>query len=526
MSEWWLFDDLEPVQQRALRPYQRQAVQLATSALSQTGRCLLVGATGTGKTEIIAELATNLLHDSQEGGVLIVEPLIDLVGQTAAKLRSRGVPCDIEQGPMRGEGHCTVASYQSLIRGERWKRYIGRTRLVLVDEVHLNYTRTSLRVLEELAQGGAKIVGLTASPQRGQGDPLTAFYGRVAWHYPVAQATAEGWLVPSQLWLAVARNWDLSKFAEKIGEFDAIELDRLLRQEESCQFVAELVRRHFDNLPSVVFCHSIAQAEGVVKVLARDGIEASVVHSRQGSEREENLAAFESGQRRVICNVGCLCLGWDHAPVRNLFLCKPTKSQTKYLQMYGRGTRPLPGLVDGLPSAELRKAKIAASAKPHFSVYDVTDTSRHCDLQSGADVLLPDARPELMQRVKKRMEGQRGTTKEEIDALLEEEMAAEAREQAARDAIDEARRKQLRIGVEFDCYGRDAYAAAEAADRPGRARGWRMLFGKQHKGKPLKDVPTDYLTWVAFKSNCRNELFLAAVRNELAKRKGIGRRVG
>lgn len=515
---WSLFDMEEPAPpNRALRPYQQAAVSAAEKALSQTGRCLLVGATGTGKTEVIAQLATNLLGTYRDGGVLVVSPLIDLVGQTAARLRSRGVACDIEQGSLRGDGHCTVASYQSLIRGERWRKYVGRTKLVCVDEVHLNYTQRGLKVLDELARAGAKIVGLTASPQRGSGDPLTAFYGNVAWNYPVAQATADGWLVPSQLWLAVAKDWDLSKFATAIGDFDAHELDRLLRQEAACQFVAELVRQHYENLPSVVFCHSISQAEGVVRVLARDGIDAAVVHSKQQTgEREENLESFESGRIKIICNVGVLTLGWDHAPVRNLFLCKPTKSQTKYLQMYGRGTRPLPGVVDGLATPDLRKAAIAASGKPHFSVYDVTDTSRHCDLQSAVNVLCQDERPELMKRVKKRLEsGDKGATKEEIDKLLEEEAAAEAREIAALEALDEERRMKLRVSIDFNCYARDAYADAESPER--KPRGWRMLFG-QHKGKPLRDVPADYLQWVAFKSNCRHELFLAAVRSELRRR--------
>lgn len=514
MDNWSLFDVEEPVEQAVLRPYQRVAVSSANQSLSHSRACLLVGATGTGKTEIIAKLSSDYLLSNPEGGILVVSPLIDLVSQTASKLRSRGVSCDIEQGVLRGDGYCTVASYQSLIRGERWKRYVGRIKLILIDEVHLNYTQRSLQVIQSLMEAGAKCVGLTASPQRGTGDPLTRFYGDVVWHYPVAKATDDGWLVPSQLWMAVARNWDLSNFANKIGDFDAVELDRMLRAEESVQFVAQLVAQHYDNLPSVVFCHSIYQAEAVVKVLARDGIEAAVVHSKQLSEREENLHAFESGRVKIICNVGCLTTGWDNPSVRNLFLCKPTKSATKYLQCYGRGTRPLPGTVDGLHTPEERKAAIAASAKPFFTIFDVTDTSRHCELQSAADVLRPDLPPNIMRRVKKRMEGKQAG-KEELDAMVREEMQAEAREQAARDAIDEARRKDLRLGVEFDLYERNAYAEAEAP--AGKPRGWRMLFGA-HKGKPLNVVPTDYLRWVAHKSNCRNRLFVAAVMGELRKR--------
>ncbi len=370
-----------------------------------------------------------------DGDCMVVVPLSDLVSQTVTKLRSRGVECDVEQGVLRGgTSPVTVASYQSLIRGDRWKQYVGKIKRVLVDESHTNYTKKSFQVLGELAEGGAGIAGFTASPQRMKGDPLTKFYGRCAYEYSLRQAIADGWLCRAELFMSVAGPMDLSRFAKGIADFNVHELDRILRQEEMVHFIANLIVQHYDGLPSVAFCHSIQQAEAVVEVLGRHGVEASVVHSKQGGERAEQLEAFTSGERKVICNVGCLTMGWDHAPVRNLFICKPTKSSAKYIQMFGRGTRTLPGTVDGLQSVEERLLAIKGSDKPFFSVFDITDTSRHCELVSAVDVLCPDANENLLKRAKRAMESQ--TAGVDAEELLAEEAAAEAREQAARDALE------------------------------------------------------------------------------------------
>lgn len=521
-DQWYLFGmGDESGTPPPLRPYQVASVRSVQRELHASQRCLCISATGTGKTEIIAALADEEIGNG--GSVLVVSPLTDLVSQTAARLRGRGLDVGIEQRVLRGGTACTVASYQSLIRGGRWQQYLGKTTLTMVDETHMNYTVRSMKLLQDLCAHGSKLVGFTASPQRMKGDPLTAFYGKVAYEYPLKQAIADGWLVPPKLWLTVARDWDFSKFGQGIEDFEAYELDRILRAEQSVQFVAALVRQHYDGKPSVVFCHSIGQAERVTEILARDNIAASVVHSKQEAcERDQNMDAFVTGKHPVICNVNCLTVGFDNFSIRNLFLCKPTKSHAKYLQMLGRGCRPLPGTVDGIAFAEQRRAAIAASEKSCFEVYDVTDTSRHCQLVNALDVLADSRVPEnVVKRAKMRLEERSGAVDAdevlaEAEQLLEQERAEEAAKQAARDLLERDRRRELIVGVTFDAYSRDPFAEAEAPEKPKRQ--WRMLFG-QHKGKLLSQVPEDYLRWVVSKSNCRNQAFIAGVRAELAKRK-------
>lgn len=496
-----------------LRPYQVDGVQAILAALEDRDRALAIMATGTGKTELGADL---IRRETQCGrGVLFITPLKQLVWQTAERLRSRGIPCGVEQGSNRSHDLVTVACYASLLSRKRYERFIGMIGLIIVDEVHTNFSKRALEMLGHLTQGGVRLLGLTASPERSKGDPLTSFYGDVAFYYPIQAATEDGWLVPSRVWLSVVEGLDLSRVqSSRFGDFNADDLARVMAQEAVVQSVASLIEQHYEGMPSVVFCASIRQTEMLIDILARRGIRASMVHSEMDDhERRMHLSDFEEGRVDIIANVGVLTLGWDSPKVRKLFLARPTKSKAVYVQQYGRGTRAIPGVVDNLPTAEERRAAIAASAKPFFEVFDITDSSRLNDLCSSLDVLRPELDRELMRRTKRSMEN-RGSVSD-IDAVVEAARAQAAREQEARDRLEWHKRREITVDSQFGNYERDIYQHAEQPPKPKR---WHMLFGK-HKGQPLTAVPSQYLAWVVRESNCRNQDFLAAIRRELAKRR-------
>lgn len=497
-----------------LRPYQKDAIGAIKMALDASGRTLAVLATGTGKTEIAAEL----IRDCQKGA-LFIAPLIQLVSQTAQRLRSRGIQCGVEQGGTRSDDRVTVACYASLLSRKRWERYIDTIDLIIVDEVHTNFSKRALEMLTNLTQGRVKLVGLTASPERG-GDPLTSYYGNVGFYYPISQATDDGWLVPAKVWLSVIESVDLSMprlKGEKFGDYNSEELARIMAQERTVQEIASLVEQHHEGEPSVVFCQGIFAAEGLRDNLDRRGIKSAIVHSRMDpDERRAHLNDFEDGTVSIILNVGCLTLGWDFPPVKKLFIAKPTKSKAKYVQMFGRGTRPLAGVVDGYGSAELRKKAIAESAKPYFEVFDITDSSRHCDLCSSLDVLQPSLDRKLMARVKKKQEAGGPMTGATLDPIIEEERAAEAAEQHARERLEWSRRAGIVGHAEFGHYARDMMAGAEGQDRKPPIT--HMPFGK-YKRQKIEIVPTPYLWWIVNKSECRDKRVLAAVQGEIDRRR-------
>jgi hypothetical protein len=159
-----------------------------------------------------------------------------------------------------------------------------------------------------------------------------------------------------------------------------------------------------------------------------------------------------------------------------------------------------------------RLAAIAASDKPTFHVYDITDASRSHQILNALDVLDHKTRQSKARR-------------ERLAAALSEGEVCATSAIAAQDAHDLAelqaktadlieKRKKLIVGVTFDHETRDLFSEPEDGKK---RRGWRMLYGK-YEGVPLTDIPADYLSWV-INSTKRESPFKSAVRKELVRRK-------
>lgn len=496
MSEepWFSLDDNAPAQVarcHQLRPYQQWAVSAVTDALQTSSICHVVAATGTGKTAIGCELI-RLERLAGEGECLQIEPFIDLTAQTAARLRSWGVDCAIEQGGLRSHEPVTVACYASLLSRRRFERFIGRVKIVVVDEIHLNYTRQAIEMLKMFMEGGAKIVGLTATPDV-SGDPLAKFYGPLVYNYSYRQARDDGWLVPLDIWMSVLEDLDLSAFKRNAGDFDQGELSRIMCQERAVQPIGSLIEQHHEGEPSIVFCQSIAHSEALRRDLTRRGILSAIVHSKmEPDERRMHIRDFEEGACNIILNVGVLTTGYDFPPAKKIFLAKPTLSRPRYGQMIGRILRPSPpGLVDGLRTPEERRAAIAASNKPAAEIFDITDSSRLNDLRTAVDLLCPDEDAALLARVRRRIE--RTGKVRDVDAVLEQERKALAAEQAAHDALTEHLRADLIADGKFTNYGRDSDSRAEQS---AKSRRWVVMpFGKYKKTR-FEHIPPGYLRWL------------------------------
>lgn len=501
------------------RPYQVAAAKAVAEHLASSTGCLIVLPCGCGKTEILVRLIQTLVNLQKRA--LVVSPLTSLVGQTAARLRLRGVPCGVEQGGMISDERVTVASYKSLISRDRYQKFLDNCDLVVVDESHLNYSKRALEILAAFREAGAKVVGMTASPDRMTGDPLTEFYGGVPYFYTLQQAIADGWLVPPKVWLTIASDLDLSQFDQGEGDYSAAALAREMARDANVQTVANLVLQHHEGEPSVVFCQGIMQAERVRTVLARGGLEAAIVHSKMDdTERFRHLGLFENGDLNVIINVGCLMVGWDSPIVRKLFCCKPTKSRAQYQQAIGRGTRALPGVLDGMATAEQRRRAIAESGKPFFEVFDLVDASRHNDLVTAVEALTPDLDLALAKRVRAKRQTDEALGMTALGELLlaekelmEEEAKAEAERLRALESITERKRAAWLAGVEFDTCERDAFLPAE--QRP-KATGWRIPFG-EHKGQLIREADIGLLRWMVAKARLKPPL-REAMRREIQRR--------
>jgi superfamily II DNA or RNA helicase len=215
--------------------------------------------------------------------------------------------------------------------------------------------------------------------------------------------------------------------------------------------------------------------------------------------------------------VGILGYGWDFPELRNIYMATPTRSLSRYEQRLGRGTRALHGVIQADMTREERRAAIAASQKPHFNVWDVTDSSRKHQLLSALDVL--DAKI-LESKRRRQLSKDLAASDEGVafeDAVRELDALESAEREQEREALREKRRGLL-VGVTFEHDSRDLFA--EPVEQK-KKRGWRMLWNGKYRGELIENIPSGYLRFV-MKSAKKKDAFTDAVSRELARRDAGG----
>lgn len=327
-----------------LRPYQQQARdRIHAEWDAGHTRTLLVLPTGTGKTIVFASVAADQVRAGDR--VLILAHRGELLEQAADKLqRSTGLVSAVE----KAESTCldswfrvVVGSVQTLQRTARLERfpqdYFGT---IIIDEAHHAITDGYRRILDYFS--GAKVLGVTATPDRGDMRNLGEVFDSLAFEYKLTDAIKEGYLcrilaqtVPLQL--------DISSVTLSGGDYAVADLGTALDPYLE-QIAAEMAVRCKDR-KTVVFLPLIRTSQKFRDLLNAHGFRAAEVNG-QSEDRREVLADFDAGKYNVLCNSMLLTEGWDCPSVDCVVVLRPTKVRSLYSQMVGRGTRLSPGKTD------------------------------------------------------------------------------------------------------------------------------------------------------------------------------------
>ena len=327
-----------------LRPYQQQARdRIHAEWDAGHTRTLLVLPTGTGKTIVFASVAADQVRAGDR--VLILAHRGELLEQAADKLqRSTGLVSAVE----KAESTCldswfrvVVGSVQTLQRTARLERfpqdYFGT---IIIDEAHHAITDGYRRILDYFS--GAKVLGVTATPDRGDMRNLGEVFDSLAYEYKLTDAIKEGYLckimaqtIPLQL--------DISSVTLSGGDYAVADLGTALDPYLE-QIAAEMAVRCKDR-KTVVFLPLIRTSQKFRDLLNAHGFRAAEVNG-QSADRKEVLADFDAGRYNVLCNSMLLTEGWDCPSVDCVVVLRPTKVRSLYSQMVGRGTRLSPGKTD------------------------------------------------------------------------------------------------------------------------------------------------------------------------------------
>ena len=327
-----------------LRPYQ-QAARDAIHAEWENGRArtLLVLPTGTGKTIVFASVAADQVRAGDR--VLILAHRGELLEQAADKLRrSTGLVCAVE----KAEATCldswyrvVVGSVQTLQRTARLERfprdYFGT---IIIDEAHHAITDGYRRILDYFE--GAKVLGVTATPDRGDMRSLGEVFDSLAFEYKLTDAIKQGYLCRI-LAQTVPLKLDISSVTMSGGDYAVGDLGTALNPYLE-QIAAEMAQ-HCKGRKTVVFLPLIKTSQKFRDLLNSHGFRAAEVNG-QSTDRKKVLADFDAGKYNVLCNSMLLTEGWDCPSVDCVVVLRPTKVRSLYSQMVGRGTRLSPGKKD------------------------------------------------------------------------------------------------------------------------------------------------------------------------------------
>lgn len=444
-----------------LRPYQEEArTKIKDEWDKGNKKTLLVLPTGCGKTIVFAMIASDMVKKGKR--VLILAHRAEVLEQAADKIRkSTGLICSVEKAEESCIGSwfmITVGSVQTLQKDKRLARFNNEHfDVIIVDEAHHCISDSYQRVLNYF--NNANVLGVTATPDRGDMRNLGEYFETLAYEYTLPKAIKEGYLSPIKA-LTIPLKLDLSGVAMQSGDFKAGDLGTAL--DPYLEQIAKEMSNYCKGRKTVVFLPLVKTSQKFTGILNQIGFNAAEVNGNS-DDRAEILKDFDENKYNVICNSMLLTEGWDCPSVDCVIILRPTKVRSLYSQMVGRGTRLYPG-------------------KENLLLLDfLWHTERH-ELCHPAHLICENE--EVAEVVTQKLEENQGVAMdlETIEKEAAQDVVAQ-REEALAKALEEMKRKKKKLvdPLQFEM-------SIQAEDLSGYvpAFGWEMEPASKEQVKALE----------------------------------------
>lgn len=446
-----------------LRPYQKEAKEAVFEQWENgTRKTLLVLPTGCGKTIVFAKITEDCVRNGDR--VLILAHRGELLDQAADKIaKATGLRCATEKAEQSCLGswfRITVGSVQSLMRETRLKRFPDDYfDTIIIDEAHHCISDSYQRVLHHFPD--AKVLGVTATPDRGDMKNLGQVFESLAYEYTLPKAIKEGYLSPIKA-VTIPLQVDLTGVGVQSGDFKAGDLGTAL--DPYLESIAEEMGKYCREKKTVVFLPLVKTSQKFRDILNEHGFRAAEVNG-ESQDRTEILEDYATGKYNVLCNSMLLTEGWDCPDVDCIVVLRPTKVRSLYCQMVGRGTRLAPG-------------------KDHLLLLDfLWHTERH-ELCHPAHLICESE--EVAQKMTENLEKDAGYPMdiEEAEKTAAEDVVAQREEALAQKLAEMKRRKRKLVDpLQFEM-------SIQAEDLAGYvpAFGWEMAPPSDGQKKTLEKL--------------------------------------
>ena len=260
---------------------------------------------------------------------------------------------------------------------------------LIVDECHHAAANTYQKIFTYFHP--KFILGLTATPERSDGEDMLELFQNVAHKMDLKTAVERGVLVPIRC-IRIKTNIDLTDVRINGIKYNSQDLESKLFIPERNQLIVDTYLKYVNGKKTVIFCASVDHAAEIAKLLRDNGVKAEAVSGRDRVEiRDKILKDYETGSTNVLCACDLLNEGWDSPHTTVLFMARPTMSKTIYMQQLGRGTRRCPGKDDLLVIDFVDNANMFNMP---YSLHRVLDIAKY---QPMAYVLAPENKRKLDQ---------------------------------------------------------------------------------------------------------------------------------
>ena len=288
-----------------LRPYQVEAKNAILNEWRSLDKTLLVLTTGLGKTIVFTSVIADRVRDGSKA--LILAHREELLNQAAEKLlKNTGLLAEFEQGNNSSIGtdsSVVIASIQTMMQDNRLNQFRpDEFSTIVIDEAHHALSASYQKVLQYFNH--AKVLGVTATPDRADKKTLARYFESVAYEYTMREAIRNGYLCPIKA-LMCPVDIDLTNVKESHGDYQAGDVGRTL--EPYLEQIADTMAEKCQDRKTVVFLPLVEMSKHFANLLNNRGLKAVEVNG-ESTDRSEVISDFENGKYNVICNSMLLCL--------------------------------------------------------------------------------------------------------------------------------------------------------------------------------------------------------------------------
>ena len=320
---------------KELRNYQREIYKSARDALVKNRSVCIQSATGSGKTPIMAAMCDSV--NGKDKRAWIVVNRTELLGQASSHLKKWGVPHSmIAAGTTESKAYkIHVVSKDTLIR--RYDKIKHWPDLLLFDEAHL-YLDRQIEIASHL-QDRAKIIGMTATPERMDGRGLSELYDSLVEGPSIPWLTQNNYLTDLRYFSPPIEG--LGDLTTRGTEYDEDELEALLERRKVYGELVGHYSKHGKGKPALIFCRSVKSAYQTAERFRDKGFNFHCIEGKMSdTRRKELINALTAGAIDGLTNCEIATYGIDIPRVEYGASIRPTLSRALYMQMIGRILRP------------------------------------------------------------------------------------------------------------------------------------------------------------------------------------------